>query len=143
MSLAAPLHTGLSAADRRALAEQSLRWASEGGIADFGLVKDPSHLIVLNAHLQGVAALRVPQHTVTLLPPRGIQARADAEGDFLYFRFDRISGDAHRAQVFVALIWAVSAKSTEHYLSGGGATLEFEKRDGRWQLLPVTERWMS
>lgn len=133
----------LSAGDRRVLAEQSLRWAIEGGISDFHLVKDPSHLIVASVNLRDVAALQVPHRTVTILSPQRIQNRANTKGDFLYFRFDRFDGDASHARVAVALVWAVSATSKEHYLSGGGATLEFEQRDGRWQLLPVTERWMS
>jgi hypothetical protein len=43
----------------------------------------------------------------------------------------------------IALVWAVGMQSKTPYLSGGGATLQFEQRDGKWTLLPVNERWAS
>jgi hypothetical protein len=133
----------MSATDQHTLAEMALRWAIDGGIPDFKLVKDPSTLIVARTNLPKAPNLRLPGRTVVLLSPQRIQARADAQGDFLYFRFDRWGGDARHATVAIALIWAVSRTSKEHYLSGGGATLEFQKRDDTWQLLPVNERWTS
>ncbi len=140
---AATARADLSAADQTTLAEMALRWAVDGGIPDFKLVKDPSTLIVARTNLPPISNLHLSEHKVVLLSPQRIQARADAQGDFLYFRFDRWRGDTHHATVAIALIWAVSRTSREHYLSGGGATLEFEKSDDRWQLLPVGERWSS
>jgi len=72
-----------------------------------------------------------------------IQAIADIKGDLLYFRFGQFKGSDVRASVAIALLWAVSVKSKEVYLSGGGATLDFEKVNGAWQMLPVTNRWQS
>lgn len=134
---------GLSAVDRRVLAERALRWAIEGGISDFRLVKDPSHVIVANVNLDGIPGLNIPRRAAVIMSPQAIQARADGKGDFLYFRFDRFSGDAAHARVVLSLVWAVAATSHERYLSGGGATLEFEQRDRQWRLLPVTESWSS
>ncbi len=139
----AAAENGLSAVDRRVLAEKALRWAIDGGISDFHLVKDPSHVIIANVNLEGVPELSLPHRAAVILTPQAIQARADGKGDFLYFRFDRFSGDAAHARVVLSLVWAVGATSQEHYLSGGGATLEFEQRDRQWRLLPVTERWAS
>ena len=146
-----PAQPKLSPADKRALAERALQWAIAGGIDDFKLVKDPSNLIASDANLPLKAAVAVPGRKVTLLSPRAIQSRADKEGDFLYFRFDGFSFNRGgfsvnkfgQAEVSIALVWAVSVHSTAHYLSGGGATLTFEKHNGKWQLLPVANRWMS
>jgi hypothetical protein len=80
---------------------------------------------------------------VLLISLPRIQTQADRAGDLLYFRFDRFKGNEQHASVGIALIWAVSAKSKEVYLSGGGATLEFEKVNGKWQMLPVANRWAS
>ena len=134
--------TKLSPADKRSLAELALQWAVDGGIPDFKLVKDPANLVVSNANLDKLQ-VKLTDHKVTILPPRNIQARADKEGDFLYFRFGRFGGDADRATVAIALVWAVGKDSEAQYLSGGGATLKFEKRDDKWQMLPVTNKWMS
>jgi hypothetical protein len=143
MLAADPAYADLSKADQRMLVERALRWAVDGGIPDFKLTPDPSQLIVADVNLPRGLTLRVPGRTVTLLSPASIHARADAQGDFLYFRIDRISGGAQHASLAIALLWAVSIHSTAHYLSGGGATLEFEKGNGTWRLLPVRERWMS
>ncbi len=121
----------------------ALRWAVDGGIPDFKLVKDPSTLIVADTNLPDAPGLEVAGRKVVVLSPQRIQARADAEGDFLYFRFRAFQGDQQHATVSIALIWAVSSTSKEHYLSGGGATLEFEKHGDTWQLLPQGERWSS
>lgn len=133
----------LSTTDRQALAVMALRWAVDGGIQDFKLAKDPTQLVVEHTHLPANTRLRVPRHTVTLLSAPRIQARADRSGDFLYFRFGPFEGTAEHASVPISLLWAVSVHSTVRYLSGGGATLSFEKRNGRWQLLPVTSHWVS
>jgi hypothetical protein len=140
---AAPAPIELSAADKRTLAEMALQWAIDGGISDFTLVKDPSNLIVSTANLPPKMTLKLPGRTVSVLPPAKIQAHADKDGDFLYFRFGSFSRDKEKARVALSLVWAVSQHSSALYLSGGGATLGFEKRDGKWQLLPVTDRWMS
>jgi len=133
----------LADADKKVLTELALQWAIEGGISDFKLVKDPSHLVVANFNLPKQVELAVPGRTVVVLSLPRIQAEADFRGDFLYFRFNRFKGDDQKAEVAIALVWAVSVKSTTQYLSGGGATLNFEKHDGKWQLQPVMNRWMS
>jgi hypothetical protein len=141
--LAAPVHAALSAEDKRTLAGMALQWAIDGGISDFKLVENPNNPIVADFNLPKGTELRVPGRKAILLSLPHIQARADRHGDLLYFRFDRFKGDDQRASVSIALVWAVSARSKQVYLSGGGATLDFQKMDGKWQLLPVTNRWMS
>ena len=141
---AAAAQTSITDADRRAVAEMALQWAVAGGISDFKLVKDPSTLIVADANLPKNTQLTLSGHKVEMLSLLRIQARADLDGtDFLYFRFGKFTVKDGRVSVPIALVWAIAAKSTTQYLSGGGATLEFEKHDDKWQLLPVTNRWMS
>jgi len=133
----------LSQADQKTLAEMSLQWAIDGGIGDFKLVKDPTNLIVANFNLRKDVKLELPGRTLQLFSLLRIQAEANHSGDFLYFRFNRFEGDGEHAKVAIALIWAVAENSPTQYLSGGGAMLDFEKRDGKWQLQPVMNRWMS
>jgi hypothetical protein len=141
--LVAPAHATLSAEDKRTLAEMALQWAIDGGIADFKLVKDPSTIYILDANLPARAQLQISGRKVEVRSLVLMQALADAQGDFLYFRVGPFSEKDQHATVPIALVWSVSVNSTAQYLSGGGATLEFEKRDGKWQQLPVTNRWMS
>jgi hypothetical protein len=133
----------LTAADKRVLAEMALQWAVDGGISDFKLVKDPENLIVSEANLSNKMELKLPDRVITVLSPSNVQERADKEGDFLYFRFGPFIGYRDTARLTITLVWAVSSRSEAQYLSGGGATLKFERREGKWTMLPVTNRWIS
>ncbi len=141
--VATAAHAALSDADKKTVAEMALQWAIDGGIGDFKLVKDPANLVVANFNLPKGVKLDLPGRAISLFSLLRIQAEANHGGDFLYFRFDRLDGDQDHATVAIALMWAVAVQSQAHYLSGGGATLEFEKRDGKWQLQPVMNRWQS
>jgi len=135
---------GLSDADKQTLASLALQWAVDGGIGDVNLLKEPTRLIVLAQHLPITARLQVPNRTVVLMSPIKIQVQADVSGDFLYFSIGPFEAQQQRVRVPVKLLWAISIK--EHhlpYLSGGGAILEFEKKDGKWERLPVVEQWSS
>jgi len=141
--IATPARAVLSDADKKTLAEMALQWAFDGGISDVKLMNDPSNLVVANFNLSRDMKLELPGRTINLYSLLSIQAQADRSGDFLYFRFDRIDGNAEHAKVAIALVWAVGEHSGKQYLSGGGATLDFVKRDSKWQLQPVMNRWMS
>jgi hypothetical protein len=140
---ASPARAALSDADKKTIAEMALQWAIDGGISDFKLVKDPSHLVVANFNLPRDMKLELPGRTISLFSLLRIQAEADHGSDFLYFRFNRFEGDEDHVKVAIALVWAVGKDSQTQYLSGGGATLDFERHDGKWQLQPVMNRWQS
>ena len=140
---ATPARAVLSDTDKKTLAEMALQWAFDGGISDVKLITNPSNPIVANFNLSKDMKLELPGRTIHLYSLLTIQALANRTSDFLYFRFDRLEGDAEHAKVAIALIWAVGENSGKQYLSGGGATLEFLKRDDKWQLQPVMNRWMS
>lgn len=133
----------LSNADKETLAGLALRWAIDGGIPDVKLMKDPSKVIVESQNLPPRVKLTVPQRTVKVTSLVHLQVEADMYGDFLYFHFGPLTGDERHASVPITLTWAVGVHSKTAYLSGGGTTLQFEMRDGKWTLLPVTERWTS
>jgi hypothetical protein len=133
----------LSNADKQALADMALQWAADGGIPDVKLLPNPTTLLVVNQNLPPRTTLHVANRTVMLESPLRIQVIADVAGDVMYFRLGPFAGEKGRASVAVALVWAVGVSSKAAYLSGGGATLQFEKRDGQWTLLPVNERWAS
>ena len=136
-------HAQLSIADKQALAQLALQWAVDGGIPDVKLLKDASKVVVMDENLPPGTELHVPNRTVALESPMRIQVLADMAGDFLYFRLGPFTGDKDHATVPIALVWAVGVRSKTPYLSGGGTTLQFEHRGGKWTLLPVNERWTS
>lgn len=141
--VAPPARAALSDADKKTVVEMALQWGIDGGIPDFKMVKDPSTLVVANFNLPKDVKLELAGRTIKVFSLLRIQAEANHGGDFLYFRFNRLDGDAEHAKVAIALVWAVAEDSKTQYLSGGGATLDFEKRDGKWLLQPVMNRWMS
>jgi len=98
---------------------------------------------VLDANLPPGTRLQLAGRKVEVHSLAVMQALADMRGDFLYFRLGPFAEKDQRVNVPIALVWSVSVKSTAQYLSGGGATLEFEQRDGAWRQLPVTNRWSS
>jgi hypothetical protein len=120
-----------------------LQWAVDGGIPDIKLLKDPANLVVVDINLPPRSELHVPNRTVSVLSPIRIQVQADTVADFLYFRLGPFSGEKGHTTVPIALLWSVGRQTKTPYLSGGGATLEFERRDGKWMLLPIHERWAS
>ena len=70
---------------------------------------------------------------LVVLSPEEIQARADAEGDFLYLHFNPfevVSPD--EVNVSFGSQWAVAEDSTIGYLSGGGLQLIYTRSDGGW-----------
>jgi len=142
-TLATAVQAALPLKDQQTLAEMALQWAVGGGLPDVNLLKDPKTLTVADFNLPKNTELKVPGHKVVVASLPRIQAIADIKGDLLYFRFGQFKGSDVRASVPIALLWAVSVKSKEVYLSGGGATLDFEKVNGAWQMLPVTNRWQS
>jgi len=129
--------------DKQALAQMALVWALDGGIPDTTLMRDPADVVVERTNLPPRVELKVPQRTVRVVSLVHVQGEADVSGDLLYFHFGPITGNAQRASVPITLAWAVGVRSKEKYLSGGGTTLQFERRKGKWKLLPVTERWTS
>jgi hypothetical protein len=72
-----------------------------------------------------------------------IQAKADAEGDFPYLRFqgfEAVSQD--EVNISLGSSWAIGADSDMIYLSGGGFTINYTRTDAGWTG-EVTEAWIS
>lgn len=117
----------------RALAEQE--------IPDYALLADQETLVLSGEHLPD--GLDLSGFELTVLSPEEIQARADAEGDFPYLRFQSITADnADSAQVSLGSAWAIAADSEMLYLSGGGFTIEYTRTGDDWQG-EIVEQWIS
>jgi inhibitor of cysteine peptidase len=112
-------------------------------IPDYGLLPDPAHVVLSTENIKPQFVPQLPGVTLELLSPEEIQARADAQGDFLYLRFDEMStSQENEATVSLSNTWAVGADSDNAYLSGGGFTIEYKKEAGEW-IGEITQVWIS
>lgn len=112
-------------------------------IPDYGLLADPASVVLSTENIDPALVPELPGVTLELLTPEEIQARADAEGDFLYLRFDEITtSEPGQATVSLSNTWAIGTDSDQAYLSGGGFTVEYSKEAGQWTG-EVTEMWIS
>ena len=113
-------------------------------IPDYGLLNVNGGEVVLSTEsTKGVVLPELAGVSLVALGPGEIQARADTQGDFLYLRFREIHFFGNdRARVQLENSWAVGQQSTVGYLSGGGFTLAFERRDGDWEVT-ITGMWIA
>ena len=119
----------------RALIEQE--------IPDYALIADPTNVVLSTENIDPALVPELPGITLELLTPEEIQAKADAEGDFLFLRFDELSAkSAEEATVSLSNTWAIAADSDTAYLSGGGFTIEYTKDGDDWTG-EITSMWIS
>lgn len=112
-------------------------------IPDYGLLEDPTNVVLSTENIDPALAPEVEGVTFELLTPDEIQARADEEGDFVYLVFDRFESSAEdEATVSLSSRWAIAADSDMIYLSGGGFTIEYAKVGDNW-IGEITETWIS
>ena len=113
-------------------------------IPDLGLLVENGNEIALSTeNIADVAVPRVPGFELILLSPEEIQAKADAEGDFLYLHFNPFEVETpDRASVGLGSQWAVAEESTTGYLSGGGLQMIYERLPDGWAG-QVEAMWMS
>ncbi|MFW6096664.1 MAG: hypothetical protein ACOC9Z_01240 [Chloroflexota bacterium] len=113
-------------------------------IPDYALLADQEQLVLSTENIDPALVPEIPDVTLALLTPEEIQELADAEGDFLYLRFQELEGEsADKAVVSLANTWAVAADSDMAYLSGGGFTIEYSRDDAGAWTGDVTESWIS
>lgn len=113
-------------------------------IPDYQLLTAASQTIILST--ENIDPTLVPQLAginLMLLSPEEVQAKANAEGDFLYLRFAEITA-VSPTNAFVSLdnTWMPATGSEMGYLSGGGFTIEYEKTANGWQG-EITGMWIS
>lgn len=110
----------------RALVEQE--------IPDYGLLIEGGQAIILSTdNIEDVALPDLPGHTIVLMAPAEIRARANAEGDFLYTRFEPFEVETpDKVNLGFGSQWAVAENSTTAYLSGGGLQMVYERQTDGW-----------
>jgi hypothetical protein len=113
-------------------------------IPDYGLLTaEGNELILSSENIEDVDVGEVPGFDLVVLSPEEIQAKADAEGDFLYLFFNPFEEESvDRVNVSFGSQWAVAQDSTSGYLSGGGLQLVYDRQPEGW-VGEVTAMWIS
>jgi len=141
LNVAMPARADPPKDDKQTLATLAVQWAVTGGLAEFQRVPAGADLIVAKVNLPAGVSIDLPGRKAVMMSLARIQAQADIKGDTVYFRLGPINGNAQRATLPVALLWAASIKNPAAAVTGSGALLEFEKHDGKWQRVNVTGEW--
>lgn len=136
---------GYSEADKSEIVQLTLERALvEQEIPDYSLlVAGGNELILSSENIEDVQIGTVPGFDLVILSREQIQAKADAEGDFLYLFFNPFEEETEdRVNVSFGSQWAVAEDSTSAYLSGGGLQMVYERRPEGW-LGEVVAAWIS
>ncbi len=133
----------LSDADLYAILDQGLTHAVvDERIPDFAMLADQEEFILSTENLPKGWTPNLPV-ALTLMSPEEIQAKADAEKDFLYLRVQEFTAASEtQATLSLSSTWAIGKDSDMLYLSGGGFQMLFTKSGDQWQGEVVME-WIS
>lgn len=114
-----------------------------GKIPDYNLIKDKKNIIISSENIESNLLGVLAGMKFTILTPLEIKEKANKEGDFLYLKFKKIDINIMKATISIDNNWAVDNKSKVSYLSGGGMTITFHKRFGKWIEDTTREMWIS
>ncbi len=133
----------LSQTDVQAIIGQGLSHAVvDEAIPDYAMLADQDELVLSTENLPEGWTPDFPV-AITLLTPEEIQAKADAEGDFLYLHVQELTAVSDtQATLSISSTWAIAQDSDMLYLSGGGFQMEFTQSGDQWQGEVVME-WIS
>ena len=137
-------YQSISPEDRAEIVKQSLEMALiRKAIPDYKLIRDPDNIVISDVNISSNSLPQLPGINLILLDAASIQKKADAEGDYLYLKFQKIEPECKGVSVSLDNIWIKSRHSTKFYLSGGGLNLLFQKNIyGKWKA-EVISFWIS
>jgi hypothetical protein len=136
---------GFSNDDKSQIVQLTLEKALvEQEIPDYTLLTaGGDELILSSENIEDVEIGDMPGIDLVVLSREEIQARADAEGDFLYLFFNPFEVETDdRVNSGFGSQWAVGQDSTAGYLSGGGWQMVYERQPDGW-VAEVLAVWMS
>jgi len=142
---AAGQEEGFSADDKSQIVRLTLeRTLVDQEIPDYNLLTaGGDELILSSENIEDVEIGDVPGIDLVVLSREEIQAKADAEGDFLYLFFNPFEVETDNlVNLSFGSQWAVGQDSTAGYLSGGGLQMIYERQLEGWEG-EVLAVWMS
>jgi hypothetical protein len=112
-------------------------------IPDYALLADQDEIVLSTENIDPALLPELDGVDLVTMSPEEIQAKADADGDFPYLRFqgfEAVSPD--EVNISLGSSWAIGADSDMLYLSGGGFTINYTRTADGWTG-EVTEAWIS
>lgn len=154
LAACAPAPKTAAPAEEVALRQAMLDWAALGeappGIdmpfPDGNLLAQYGTIVIQDDASPASRELYLPRRQVEILNAEAIRKRANAEGDFIYLRYDRVDIEGSEATVRLSLAWALCQATREtgrEPLQCGGAEVRFAWRNGAWVASHVIAAWRS
>lgn len=112
-------------------------------IPDYALLADQDEIVLSTENIDPALLPELDGVDLATMSPEEIQAKADADGDFPYLRFQGYTAvSPDEVNVSLGSSWAIAADSDMLYLSGGGFTVNYTRTADGWTG-EVTEMWIS
>ncbi len=112
-------------------------------IPDYALLADQAEIVLSTENIDPVLLPDLDGVDLVTMSPEEIQAKADADGDFPYLRFQGFTAvSPNELTISLGSTWAIGADSDMLYLSGGGFTINYTRTTDGWNG-EVTEAWIS
>lgn len=112
-------------------------------IPDYALLADQNPIVLSTENIDPTLLPTLSGVALEPMSPEAIQAKADADGDFPYLRFQGFTAvSPDEVNVSLGSGWAIAADSDMLYLSGGGFTITYTRTANGWTG-EVTEMWIS
>lgn len=135
---------GLDDADMATLMELTLQQALVAQqIPDYQLLTDKENVVLSDERINPALLPNLPGINLIVMTPGEIQQKADADGDFLYLRFQEITATSpDNVRISLGNTWATNSLMERVYVSGGGFTMEYTHTSDGWQG-EITLKWES
>ncbi len=132
----------LTKEEKAALIKLSLELALvEKRIPDYNIIEGQDHFLLSTENITAELVPQLEGINLILLEPKEIQERADSRGDYVYyFRFKKFKTEGPKVLVYLDNV-PMYAKNPTRMAFGGGFTVEFQKKDGKW-VSKITESWI-
>ncbi len=112
-------------------------------IPDYNQIQKQEHFLLSTENIKPELVPEIKGIKLILLEPEEIQERADKKGDLIfYFRFKKLKAEGSKILVYLDNIPMYAKNFTQRFLLGGGFTIEFQKKDGKWVCVIPTS-WIS
>lgn len=112
-------------------------------IPDYALIADQAEIVLSTENIDLALLPELDGVDLVTMTPEEIQAKADADGDFPYLRFQGFTAvSPDEVNISLGSSWAIGADSDMIYLSGGGFTINYTRTSDGWNG-EVTESWIS
>ena len=112
-------------------------------IPDYNQIEKQKHILLSTENIKPELVPKIEGIELVLLNPEELEKRAGkAGGVIFYFRFVMFEMKDSKILVHLDNIPMYAENFTERFLVGGGFTVEFEKKSGKWVGV-ITGSWIA